>query len=210
MSQLPQTDSEWLKALRDGDDSALNLIMAQWEGPLFAFAWRYLQNISDAQDLVTETFVRLHQQRDKLREDTKLSSWLYTVITHLCHNHHRWRRRHPTTGLDAQDPETGRSLADEIPCAGPLPGHELERKEQIDRLREAIDRLPHELKTTLLLHHYEHLSYKEIAAVTECSERGVETRLYRAKQRLREDLERQALVNGEQGLRPTLYSPRGA
>ena len=52
-------------------------------------------------------------------------------------------------------------------------------------VRAAIDLLPHDLKVTLLLHHYEHLSYREISAVVGCSERGVETRLYRARQQLR-------------------------
>ena len=194
----PESNNEtaWLAALRDGDDSSLNLIIERWEGPLFAFAWRYVQNISDAHDLVAETFVRLHQQRERLREDTRLSAWLYTVLTRLCHNHHRWRRRHPSVGLDTPDPHTGRTLADDIPSAAPTPSHDLEHNERIDQLKQAIDRLPHELKSTLLLHHYEHLSYREIAAITECSERGVETRLYRARQRLKDDLERQASAQG--------------
>ena len=51
-----------------------------------------------------------------------------------------------------------------------------------------MDDLPHDLKVTVLLHHYEHLSYREIAAIIHCSERGVETRLYRARQHLREEL----------------------
>jgi RNA polymerase sigma-70 factor (ECF subfamily) len=52
-------------------------------------------------------------------------------------------------------------------------------------VRAAIDRLPHDLKVTLLLHHYDHLSYREIGQITGCSERGVETRLYRARQQLK-------------------------
>ena len=55
-------------------------------------------------------------------------------------------------------------------------------------MRAAIDALPHDLKVAILLHHYEHLSYREMAAICECSERGVETRLYRARQLLRVQL----------------------
>jgi RNA polymerase sigma-70 factor (ECF subfamily) len=64
----------------------------------------------------------------------------------------------------------------------------LEKGEACAAVRAAIDRLPHDLKTTLLLHHYERLSYREIGAVVGCSERGVETRLYRARQHLRDEL----------------------
>ncbi|HZU37065.1 MAG TPA: sigma factor-like helix-turn-helix DNA-binding protein, partial [Gemmataceae bacterium] len=49
----------------------------------------------------------------------------------------------------------------------------------------AIALLPHDLKTTLLLHHYQHLSCREIAGIVHCTESGVESRLYRARQRLR-------------------------
>jgi RNA polymerase sigma-70 factor (ECF subfamily) len=64
----------------------------------------------------------------------------------------------------------------------------LEHDEACAAVRAAVDRLPHDLKSTLILHHYERLSYREIGAVVGCSERGVETRLYRARQRLREEL----------------------
>jgi RNA polymerase sigma factor (sigma-70 family) len=64
----------------------------------------------------------------------------------------------------------------------------LARDEALDALKDAIDALPHDLKVTVLLHHYEHLSYREIAAITHCSERGIETRLYRARQQLRKGL----------------------
>ena len=57
--------------------------------------------------------------------------------------------------------------------------------ESLAAVRAAIAQLPHDLRATVLLHHYEHLSYREIAAITGCSERGVETRLYRARQQLR-------------------------
>jgi hypothetical protein len=63
----PASDQAGLQALQEGRDSALDELIARWQRPLFAFAWRYVQNRTDAHDLVAETFVRLHQQRDRLR-----------------------------------------------------------------------------------------------------------------------------------------------
>lgn len=188
MNSNPVSDQAGLQALREGRDSALDELIARWQRPLFAFAWRYVQNSTDAHDLVAETFVRLHQQRDRLRADTKLSAWLFTTLSNLCHNHYRWRRRHPTVSLDAPIADTDASAHDTIPSDCPEPNAALEHDEACAAVRAGIDRLPHDLKTTLLLHHYEQLSYREIGAVVGCSERGVETRLYRARQRLREDL----------------------
>ncbi len=188
MHRDPTEDHELFAALQRGEDAALNRLVARWEQPLFAFAWRYLHHQADAQDLVADTFVRLYQHRERLRPDTRLSAWLFTTLANLCHNRHRWHRRHPTLSFD--DPDSG--IGDgEAPSAAPLvPGSAgMERDEAQAALHAAMDRLPHDLRVTVLLHYFEHLSYREISQVTGCSERGVETRLYRARQRLRAELE---------------------
>lgn len=185
VNAAPATDLAELHALQRGEEAALNRLITRWERRLFGFAWRYVRNTADAQDLVAEVFVRLFQQRARLKADTNLSAWLFTTLANLCHNHHRWRRRHAASSLDADaDLERGGALAGDAP----LPAAALEEREQLDALAAEIDRLSPELKTTLLLHHYERLSYREIAEITGCSEGGVDTRLYRARAKLREML----------------------
>ena len=182
----PASDQELFVSLQRGDDAALNRLIERWEQPLFAFAWRYMQNGADARDLVAETFVRLYQQRNRLRPDTRLSAWLFTALTNLCHNQHRWRRRHPSVSFHADGEGSG--IEETLASDAPRPSSPVEKDEALGELSRAIDRLPHELKTTVILHHYDGLSYREIGEITGCSVRGVETRLYRAKQKLREEL----------------------
>lgn len=191
----PAADHASLRALQQGEAVELNRLIARWQRPLYGFAYRYLQNNADAHDLVIETFVRLYQQRERLRHDTKLSAWLFTTLANLCHNHHRWRRRHSTVTLDGPVSGTERNVghafvALELASEQPAPNVAVEHDEILGAVRTAIDRLPHNLKVALLLHHYEHLSYREIGKITGCSERGVETRLYRARQQLRDALAR--------------------
>jgi RNA polymerase sigma-70 factor (ECF subfamily) len=190
VSTDPATDSANLLDLQRGDASALNRLIGRWQRPLLGFAYRYLQNAADAQDLVAETFVRLYQRRMRLRTDTNLSAWLFTALTNLCHNHHRWRRRHPTVSFGPAASAKGPGSADEADLATIELGPDaaLARDETLAALLSAIDALPHDLKASVLLHHYEHLSYREIASITGCSERGVETRLYRARQQLKLEL----------------------
>jgi RNA polymerase sigma-70 factor (ECF subfamily) len=193
VSTDPATDRASLQALQQGEAAALNRLIARWQHPLHHFAYRYTQNGADAHDLVAETFVRLYQQRLRLRPDTRLSAWLFTTLTNLCHNHHRWKRRHPTVAMDAPaagsgDNQERKPPAHELPGEEPAPDAALEHDETLAAVRAAIDRLPHDLKVTLLLHHYDRLSYREISEITGCSERGVETRLYRARQQLKERL----------------------
>jgi RNA polymerase sigma-70 factor (ECF subfamily) len=187
----PALDLASLLALQRGESTALNRLIERWQRPLYHFAYRYVQNAADAQDLVAATFVRLYQQRLRLRADTKLSAWLFTTLSNLCHNHHRWKRRHPTVALERpganSSSETDRGSLEFDPCSDlPSPDAAMEHNETVATVRAAIDRLPHDLKVTLILHHYDHLSYREISEITGCSERGIETRLYRARNQLKQ------------------------
>jgi RNA polymerase sigma-70 factor (ECF subfamily) len=183
----PATDRADLEALRRGDEIALNHLIARWERPLIGFAFRYLSNSADACDLVAETFVRLYRNRERFYAESNLQAWLFTTVANLCHNRSRWNRRHPTVTLDSA--VNGTSAASAQLCSDePDPGEKLQQVEMIEALERAVAALPHDLKTTLLLCHYEHLSYREIGAVLGCSERGIETRLRRARQQLRVDI----------------------
>jgi RNA polymerase sigma-70 factor (ECF subfamily) len=171
-----------LAGIQAGEDGAFEQLVGQMQRPLYTFAWRYLHNNADAEDVVVETFIRLFQARQRLRVDTNLSAWLFTTLSNLCHNRHRWRTRHREMSLDAAQ------QVSEPPAATASPDSALERDESSKALRAAIDRLPHDQRTVVLLHHYEHLSYRDIGAIVGCSERGVETRLYRARQQLKIEL----------------------
>jgi len=187
MHSDPERDRADFRAWQHGDSSAFDLLVSRWERPLFAFAWRYLHNTADAQDAVAETFVRLFRQRDRLRPDTRLSAWLFTTLTNLCHNQARWRRRHPDWSPDPS--ASGDEILERQPDEAPTAETHLEHDEALQYLKGALDQLPHYLKTTVLLHYMDGLSYQEIGAITGCSTRGVETRLYRARQRLRKALD---------------------
>lgn len=190
MSNDPVTDQTDLLALQQGEAAALNRLIERWQRPLHGFAYRYCQNQADADDLVAQTFVKLYQQRLRLRADTRLSAWLFTTLTNLCHNHHRWKRRHPTVNLERRsntptETATGGPFQEDLAAEQPAPNQILEQDESLVEVRAAIARLPHDLRVTLLLHHFDRLSYREIGDITGCTERGVETRLYRARQQLR-------------------------
>jgi RNA polymerase sigma-70 factor (ECF subfamily) len=193
VSPDPATDREDLLGMQRGEEEALNRLIARWQRPLISFAYRYVQNSADAQDLVAEAFVRLYQRRGRLRPDTNLPAWLFTTLSNLCHNHYRWRRRHPTVAFGSAGAESsayGWETAADPATAESSPDEALARDESLAALKAAIDSLAHDLKVSVLLHHYQGLSYRDIAAITRCTERGVETRLYRARLQLRQVLTR--------------------
>lgn len=181
----PAATVDWLAELAAGSESALSRLIETWGPSLHRFVYRYLQDEATTADLVQETFVRAYQQRARYRPGGSPSAWLFTIAANLCHNHRRWQRRHPAESLDAPvGGEGGR------PAPGPAaphgsPADRLARQETAAAVRAAIEALPHEMRVTLLLFEFEDLSYSEIAAVVGCSPRGVETRLLRARTRLK-------------------------
>lgn len=176
--------------LQNGEDSALNQIMAEWQKPLVSFIFRYVGNQSEAFDLAQETFVRVYQNRLRYQPKAKFSSWLFTIASNLCRNHIRWETRHPTVALTPSETDGPARAADAFPSPDGTPLDSAEANELARCVKESIQSLPHDLKTVVLLFEYEDLSYEEISGVLGCSPKAVETRLYRARKILREKLAR--------------------
>ena len=181
-------DLALMAALVAGRDSALDELMERWEGPLRSFAYRYLLNPTDTDEVVEETFVRIYHKRADFVPGSNFSAWIFTIAANLCRHRLRWRRRHPSESIDIPDEDGSPGLGSTLPAGGADPAVSAEGSERIAALREAVAALPHDQRTVFLLHSYEGLSYREIAAAVGCSERGVETRLYRARQALRDKL----------------------
>jgi RNA polymerase sigma-70 factor (ECF subfamily) len=180
----PDEDAHLMLRLQGGEDVALNRLMERWQEPLTRFILRYTGNPTDAVDLAQEAFVRVYQHRSRYRPKGRFSTWLYAIATNLCRNHARWQRTHPTAPLEEGEGDTGSERA----AADPSPAANAEASEIARLVREHIQKLSHDLKTVLLLFEYQDLSYEEIAGVLGCSPKAVETRLYRARKRLRQSL----------------------
>jgi RNA polymerase sigma-70 factor (ECF subfamily) len=174
--------------LIEGDDSALNELMERWQKPLHSFISRYVTNHADSIALAEETFVRVYHHRSRFNFKSKFSTWLLTIATNLCRHHGRWRRRHPTISLD--DPASSDDISDEYLyiSAEDTPSVLAERSELAMLVQAEIARLPHDLKTVVLLFEYENFSYDEIGEILGCTSKAVETRLYRARKLLKKKL----------------------
>src|SRR5262245_16026561 len=168
MAEENNPDFACMVRLREGDDLALNELMERWQKPLHSFILRYIANHRDSIELAAETFVRVYQHRSRFNFKSKFSTWLLTIATNLCRQHTRWRKRHPTISLDdaaSVDEVSDKNLfvsAEEIPSAL------ASRTELAKLVKEEIEKLPHDLKTAVLLFAYDNLSYGEIGAILGC------------------------------------------
>jgi RNA polymerase sigma-70 factor (ECF subfamily) len=184
-----QCDASDMQRLVNGHDAALNDLMERHGERLFHYLIRQLQNESDAADVAQDAFVRVYQHRAKFDPRQKFSIWLYTIATNLARDRMKWRSRHPEVSLNQTVGETDNAMVDVLPDSKPLPDDVLASSEQALAVRDAIAALPEDLRTALILAEYESMPHTEIASVLRCSVKAVESRIYRAKQRLRERLE---------------------
>jgi RNA polymerase sigma-70 factor, ECF subfamily len=147
-----------------GDEPAFEQLIRAYGRRVYAVAFAIVQDVAEAEDIVQDTFLKVHQGRT--RDADGFLPWLMTVARNAARD--RLRRRKP------QAPEeTVHTLADH---ASARPGAELERREYQQRLRRALGALPEEHRTALTLRYFEGLDYRAIAqtmGVTDGALRGM-------------------------------------
>jgi RNA polymerase sigma-70 factor (ECF subfamily) len=181
------SDPEFMRRLAAGDDLALNALMDRWSERVAAFLHRMTGNRDTAVDLAQETFVKLYQARERYRPSGNFSSYLFGIAANLARNHARWVARHPTLSLDAT-PDDGEPALPELADPDRNPRDAAQANEKARAIHQAFLRLPPDLREAMTLFVYEGMGYAEIAAIGRCSPKAVETRIYRARQLLREQL----------------------
>jgi len=188
-STTDEQDALDMARLKEGHDAAFGDLMARHGERLFHYLIRHVQSEAEAADLAQEAFVRVYQNREKFDSRQKFSTWLYAIATNLSRDRLSWRSRHPQVSLEAEDERSGTTLLQRLADPQPAPDQRLESAERAEVIRKAVAALPEELRTPVILAEYEGRSQAEIAAILNCSPKAVEMRIYRARARLRGDLE---------------------
>jgi RNA polymerase sigma-70 factor (ECF subfamily) len=177
-----------MERLIAGRDAALNDLMERHATPVFHFLCRMVGNEDDANDLAQETFVRVFRARASFRPSEKFSAWLFTIAANLARNHFRWRSRHPNVSLDTETGETEQTFGSTLPANDPAPNEQALTAERAEAVRTAVSKLPEDLREAIVLCEWEERSVAEAAVILEATPKAVESRLYRARQILRERL----------------------
>jgi RNA polymerase sigma-70 factor (ECF subfamily) len=186
--QANARDRADMEQLIAGRDAALNDLMERHATPVFHFLCRMVGNEDDASDLAQETFVRVFRARASFRTGEKFSTWLFTIAANLARNHFRWRSRHPNVSLEAETGDTEQTLGSTLPATDPAPNEQALTAERARAVRAAVGKLPEDLREAIMLCEWEELSIAEAATILEATPKAVESRLYRARQILRERL----------------------
>ena len=189
-ADTPREDAILIEAFQKGDKVAFDKLVLKHTKRVFNLCFRLLGDYEEANDSAQETFIRVYRALRKFRFEAAFSTWLYRIAVNTCKNKlksaaYRQKKRmvswdnpvsaHSPTVLEAQEESQS-------------PAIELEKKERMRIIQEAINALPPEHKEVVTLRDIEGLSYEEIAEITGLSLGTVKSRLARARSDLRKRL----------------------
>jgi RNA polymerase sigma-70 factor (ECF subfamily) len=148
-----------------------------------------VQNTAIAEELAQDVFLRVYRARAGYEPSAKFTTWLYRIATNVALNHIRdGRMSRQTAAIDDPESDVGRELRS--PDANIE--EQMVAQSQGWEIRQAVMALPGKQRAAVLLHKYEELDYKQIAAALDCSESAVKSLLFRAYESLRERLSHMA------------------
>ena len=176
------TDAQIVARVLKGDQAPYGLLVERYQPAVFNAAYRLLGHIEEAADITQEAFLRAYQALDSYQTNRPLAPWLCRIAINLALS--RLKKRRPALPLDE---ETGYDPPD--PSAEPQAA--LLHAEQQQMLRQAILALPPDQRAVIELRHFQDQSYEEIAAGLGISLTNVKSRLFRARQQLRQILQKE-------------------
>lgn len=161
-----------IEAARSGCERAFRGLVERHQYRIHRLCYHYLGNEEDALEACQDTFVRAHRGLPRYQPRARFSTWLHRIALNLCYD--RLRRRRPTVSLEGID----------LPCHRDSPAEAAAHSADLGMLADGLATLPARLQKLLVLTCLEGLSHAECAEILKCSERAIEGRLYRARQRL--------------------------
>ena len=186
MAEVHETDpdAQLMLALGAGDGSALEALFARWAAPLLRYLERIVHDAATAEELVQETFIRVHGARERYRADARFSTWLYRIATNLALNElRRPRRARPHQSTDAPG---GPDLVQD--AEGSSAEAQLDARRMGARVADEMERLPERQRVALWLCAVEGRAYADVADVLDTSESAVKSLVHRARATLAERL----------------------
>lgn len=183
------SDEALMLRVKDGNHDAFSELLRRYERQLTVFFLRQLGDEDGARDLLMDTFLRIYKAAYRYEPRAKFSTYIYQVARNLIINEAQKRAFRKTDSLDQINEESSVQLAGRDPD----PEQVLSRREQQLMVQQALEELPEDQRTILILVEYQDLSYERVAQIMNCSVGTVKSRMHRARQKVREWMENHEL-----------------
>jgi len=182
------TDAQLVRRVQKGDKGAFDLLVLKYQHKIVNLVMRYVRDPDQALDISQEAFLKAYRALPRFRGDSAFYTWLYRIAVNTAKNHLAAQRRRPMdVELDLQDPEQY-ELHAKLKETDTPEGMTLSQ-ELHETVERAIDGLPEDLRTAIILRELDGMSYEEIAQTMDCPVGTVRSRIFRARDAIGKKIE---------------------
>jgi RNA polymerase sigma-70 factor (ECF subfamily) len=183
-----EADRLLVERVQRGDKRAFELLVAKYQRKIFRLLSRLIRDPAEIEDVAQEAFIKAYRALPNFRGESAFYTWLYRIAINTAKNHLVAQgRRAPTSTETAVDEAESFEEADELRDVN-TPDAMLLSKQVGAAVNRAIDRLPEDLRTAIVLRELEGLSYEEIADTMNCPIGTVRSRIFRAREAIANEL----------------------
>jgi len=183
-----RSDAALVKRVQQGDKQAFNLLVLKYQTKIVNLVMRYVRDPDEANDVAQEAFLKAYRALPRFRGDSAFYTWLYRIAVNTAKNYLVAAKRRPVEyDLDLQDPEQYDMQARLKDIDSP---ERVIMKDEVQQtINEAIQDLPEDLRTAIVLRELEGMTYEEIAETMECPVGTVRSRIFRAREAISKRIE---------------------
>jgi len=162
-----------------GEEQAFNILTLRYQEKIYWVVRRMIPDHDEADDIVQDVFIRAYHSLKSFKGESSVYTWLYRIAVNLSLNEIRRKKIRKTFSLD--ESTTGQHRTDDD-----TPVEAMEREEQSQMIRDAIERLQEKQKKVFILRYYEELPYEEIAKIVQTSVGGLKANYFHAVRKIGE------------------------
>lgn len=183
-----EVDQQLVVRAQQGDKQAFGLLVSKYQRKLARLLSRLIRDQAEVEDVAQETFIKAYRALPTFRGDSAFYTWLYRIGVNTAKNYlvSQGRRTPTSTEFDSEEAESfdeGELLRDNN-----TPERILQSKQIGETVNTAMEALPEELRTAIVLREIEGLSYEDIARIMDCPIGTVRSRIFRAREAVAEKL----------------------
>ncbi len=179
------SDEDLIFRFQEGDIHAFEEIVNRYKDPLMNFVYRFVGDMSEAEDIVQETFLRVFRNKKAYKKIAKFSTWIYTIAGNLAKTELRKRKKRNVYSIS----DMGYEDKDyEISDESMNPEQKTDSRMFDEILQREIEKLSPKFREVIILRDIQELSYEEISKILRIPLGTVKSRVNRARLRLQEQL----------------------
>ena len=178
---MDDDDARWVRLTLEGDSKAFETLVQKYHKPIFNIAFRMAEDHDEAEDITQSVFVKAYIKLNTFNFHFKFFSWLYRMAVNESLNFLKEKKRFSELDDRYVSPEKG-------------PDESVQDRQQAELVEMAIMQLSVDARIVVVLKHFMDLSYQEMSWILDIPEKTVKSRLFTARQNLKEIIVRKGII----------------